>query len=96
MTPRRQPTSYTRPRRQPLVNSETGLVIEPGRYRVRGGGVAIVVRRLDIIYQIKGGRKVYTVWTGTDEETATPLSWNRNGTFSPIVKHPTDLMERMP
>lgn len=74
----------------------SALVVECGLWQMRNGHIARVEKRIDIPYESGGKACLFPVWKGRCLECNDPLTWNINGTYAAIGKHPFDLVRPAP
>lgn len=68
------------------------LQLAPGDWRMRNGHTARIDRKIDLPYQ-KGKKTLYfPIWAGNCVECGEGRTWNINGTYAAVGKHPFDIV----
>lgn len=72
----------------------SALAISLGRYRMRNGHTALVLRSQAFpSKRISDGKEIpFVVWFGRCEECGEGCSWNANGTYAANGKHQNDIV----
>ena len=66
--------------------------VSPGRYTMRGGGVAMVTEKRTA----EPTARRWYFWLGKDEETGCAMTWMPDGRWAAFGQHPNDLISLIP
>lgn len=64
------------------------MIVTPGRYRTRGGGIVIVLHR----QRAAPPSEKWYFWVGKCEETGATMTWQPDGHWAAAGQNPKDLV----
>lgn len=74
--------------------SRAAIILAAGRWKMRNGQIAIVTEELKLPYTEAATHKAkfFHCWKGACECCHAPMTWNTNGTFAAVGRHPFDII----